>query len=1146
MAFVFAALSCAVVAPAQLRLAPVFGDHMVLQRDAPLRVWGEAPAGSEVEVTFGEQRVAARSDERGRFEVELRPEGASSIGRELVVSAGDVETRLRDVLCGDVYLCAGQSNMWWPVARSAEVDEVLAAADLPNLRLFNLQPRRDTDDSAWPLAELQALTAANYLVTDGWQASTPTTAAAFSAVAHAFGRRMHLALDVPVGLVQAAVGGSPMESWLAPAAQQRDAELARMLREWSSDAQFPAWPRERAERNLAEWHAAPVGARPHHPFEPSFLYLAGVAPFARMGLAGVVWYQGESNAFAEPARSERLFRGVIDDLRRSFDRPDLPFWFVQLPGIGRDWERFREVQDRVARSTPGVAMAVTLDLGHATDVHPRRKVPVGERLARLALAAASGGDVAAAGGPRFVGQLPEGRRVRVRFAPANGLRSVDGADVRGFELAGEDRVFHAAAAVVDGDEVVLGCRAVERPIAVRYAWADDPDANLVDADLLPAAPFRTDDWSADDVTQVAIDAVGFEELPAGPLRRAALPFGELRAEEGHAEVSERFAANGTHCLHLFGGEDRAVTVALAERAAKVLTFRAERWTRSAPFAFAVEARAEGGEWRELWRGDRTLRVGARFLSAVQVDVPADAASLRLRCTAPADTGVLIDDLRLAPPEPMALVDAGHIDWTAPALHGLPDNPATVVALPVNGTAGTLSVTGCTVELPETIVLADVARVQVRCGPGDDFAAASPFGVPQAAARSLRFVGDVPLRSGANRLWIALELAPDAPAEHRVAARCVEITLGDGTRIAPAGRPRAQRIGVVVRRAGEGGCHTTRIPGLVTTNTGTLLAVYDNRYRSAGDLPGDIDVGVSRSTDGGRTWQPMQIAIDMGDDQAFGFDGVGDPAMLVDRETGTVWIAATWSHGNRSWNGSGPGLSPDETGQLVLVRSDDEGVTWSKPVNITRQVKDPAWRFLLQGPGRGITTRDGTLVFAAQYRSADESPHAGRPFSTILSSRDHGDTWQLGTGVKVDTTEAQVVELGDGSLMLNCRDNRGGARSVYTTRDLGRTWQPHATTRAALPEPVCMASLLRVERDGAGPLLLFSNPATRSGRRDLTLKISDDDGASWPASRHELYDQRASYGYSCLTRIDDRHVGVLYEGTGALYFLRLSLDELLGR
>jgi sialidase-1 len=235
----------------------------------------------------------------------------------------------------------------------------------------------------------------------------------------------------------------------------------------------------------------------------------------------------------------------------------------------------------------------------------------------------------------------------------------------------------------------------------------------------------------------------------------------------------------------------------------------------------------------------------------------------------------------------------------------------------------------------------------------------------------------------------------------------------------------------------------------------------------------------------------------------------------------------------------------ETGQLMLARSDDDGVTWSEPINVTRQVKDPAWRFVLQGPGKGITLRDGTLVFPAQYRSPDASPAAGRPFSTLIWSSDRGETWTIGTGVKVDTTEAQVVELGDGTLMINCRDNRRGSRSVYTTRDLGVTWSVHPTSRSALPEPTCMASLIRLEHEELGPLLVFSNPATRDGRRDMTLKVSRDEGRTWPTRWHSLYDQRAGFGYSCLTRIDGEHVGVLYEGRRELYFLRVPLRELLG-
>ena len=136
------------------------------------------------------------------------------------------------------------------------------------------------------------------------------------------------------------------------------------------------------------------------------------------------------------------------------------------------------------------------------------------------------------------------------------------------------------------------------------------------------------------------------------------------------------------------------------------------------------------------------------------------------------------------------------------------------------------------------------------------------------------------------------------------------------------------------------------------------------------------------------------------------------------------------------------MTPEETGQLMLVSSDDDGRTWSDPVNITKQVKDPKWRFVLQGPGKGITLRDGTLVFPAQFRGENEEPVSGKPFSTLIYSKDRGQTWQIGTGVKIETTEAQLVELGDGSIMINCRDNRGGSRSVYTTRDLGKTWQEH--------------------------------------------------------------------------------------------------------
>ncbi|NQV33483.1 MAG: exo-alpha-sialidase, partial [Phycisphaeraceae bacterium] len=330
--------------------------------------------------------------------------------------------------------------------------------------------------------------------------------------------------------------------------------------------------------------------------------------------------------------------------------------------------------------------------------------------------------------------------------------------------------------------------------------------------------------------------------------------------------------------------------------------------------------------------------------------------------------------------------------------------------------------------------------------------------------------------------------------------------------------------------------------------GTLIGVYDIRHRSGGDLPGDIDVGMSRSTDGGQTWEPMDVIMDMGNDPNFRYDGIGDPAVLVDQNTGTIWVAATWSHGNRSWRGSGPGMTPQETGQLMLVRSDDDGVTWSKPINITKQIKKPSWCFILQGPGKGITMRDGTLVFAAQYQDPPEQKRL--PHSTIIYSKDHGQTWHVGTGAFDDTTESQVVEIEPGVLMLNCRYNRKPARVVMTTHDMGKTWQKHTTSERSLIEPgSCMASLIDVDREvgkDVGGWLLFSNPDSTKGRHHITIKASPDRGLTWPKANRLLLDEGTGAGYSCLSMIDDKTVGILYEGSQAhMTFQRIPLKNLVG-
>lgn len=365
-----------------------------------------------------------------------------------------------------------------------------------------------------------------------------------------------------------------------------------------------------------------------------------------------------------------------------------------------------------------------------------------------------------------------------------------------------------------------------------------------------------------------------------------------------------------------------------------------------------------------------------------------------------------------------------------------------------------------------------------------------------------------------------------------------------------------RFRIALRSHNDDGVNTYRIPGLVTTNYGTLIAVYDMRYNSSTDLQEDIDIGMSRSTDGGLTWQPMRVIMDMG---TWGGkpqieNGIGDPAILVDRILGTIWVAAVWAHGHpgkRNWWASGQGLEPVETSQLMLTRSDDDGLTWSEPINITNQLKNPGWHLLLQGPGKGITMTDGTLVFPAQFKDAQQMPH-----STIIWSKDHGSTWQIGTGAKPNTTEAQVIERNDGSLMLNMRDNRNrkdstitNGRSVYITSDLGITWIMHPTSRTnVLQESTCQASLIKETFMVNGKeenLVLFSNPNTKKGRHHMTIKISFDDGDTWPEEYYYLLDARHGRGYSCMTKIDNHTLGILYEGSMAdLTFERINIDDML--
>lgn len=338
---------------------------------------------------------------------------------------------------------------------------------------------------------------------------------------------------------------------------------------------------------------------------------------------------------------------------------------------------------------------------------------------------------------------------------------------------------------------------------------------------------------------------------------------------------------------------------------------------------------------------------------------------------------------------------------------------------------------------------------------------------------------------------------------------------------------------VIRKGGDDGVHTYRIPGLATTPKGTLIAVFDIRHRNGGDLPGDIDVGMMRSTDDGATWSPMRPIIDY-DAAVPGSqgNGVGDPCVLVDRQTGTVLVAGLWSQGKRAWNGSGPGLTPEETGQLVIVASHDDGLTWDRPVNITTQVKKREWKLLFQGPGAGIQQQDGTLVMPAQFKD-QQGPH-----SCFIHSRDHGATWAIvppPIPAAPPTSEAQIAEMADGSLVLGMRnESRKGLRawSRWTwnaTHDGGAWSEPWF----ALTDPTCMASLIRHPQG----LLLSSNPDDAKKRVRLTVRASSDQGRTWNAGR--ILDERGCM-YSCMSVLRNGDIGILYEVGPGLTFARFPL------
>ncbi len=489
-------------ASAQVTLPRVLSDHMVVERDLPVHVWGKAAPGEQVTVTFrGESRTAV-VDPIGHWSVYLKPgaaggpfemtvQGAAAAGANGTVDAGAPPTiTIHDVLVGDVWLASGQSNMEFPLSRAATAAEDILHAGNDRIRLLMVNKK-----------------AADYaeedVDTDGWKPSAPDSAKDFSAIAWYFAREIERREHVPVGVIDSTWGGTVAESWVRLTVLGEDAALnplfasrGKMLDHGADGA--AEVKDEQRQQSEAKAQGKPIPQFPWHPplesWGPGNLWNGMIAPLTPMPIRGVIWYQGESNSALERwPLYNRIMRTLIEDWRRQWAIGPFPFLYVQISSFKstplEDWAALRQQQVETL-GLRNTAMAVTIDIGNPDDVHPTDKVDVGHRLALAARALTYGETSLEYSGPMFRQATPEDGAIRAWFDHAKGLNA-KGAEVTGVEVAGRDGKFLAAQARIEGDTLVASSPGVPAPVAIRYGWANSPQCNLFNAEGLPASPFTS-------------------------------------------------------------------------------------------------------------------------------------------------------------------------------------------------------------------------------------------------------------------------------------------------------------------------------------------------------------------------------------------------------------------------------------------------------------------------------------------------------------------------------------------------------------------------------------------------------------------------------------------------------------------------------
>lgn len=492
--FRIGAAMCAAVAPmaaaaarADVTLPNIFGDHMVLQQKQKNKVWGHADVGEAVTVTIDQQRHQATAGADGTWQVMLDPLPAG--GPHMLTVQGKNTVKFDDVLVGEVWICSGQSNMQWAVGGSNDPDLERLAAKHPRLRMINF-PQVGSQEPIWTHDRQ-------------WMVCSPETVNSFSAVGYFFGRQLLDTLDVPIGMINNAWGGSACEAWIRRDLLAADSRYKPLMDRWAEmESRFAELSKQ---SNLSKDQTEQLnGLRGQMGgnFRPGNIYNGVLKSHLGYGIRGAIWYQGESNA-GRAYQYRDLFPLMIKSWRDEWGQGDFPFYWVQLadflaekpePGDSA-WAELREAQTMTMSKLPNTGEAVIIDIGEGKDIHPKNKVDVGRRLARWALAKDYGIKIPYHS-PQYKSMQTQGNKIVLTFEHVDGgWRPFDVNEPRGFAIAGDDKKFvWATAKILDDGKIEVTSDQVSQPVAVRYGWADNPVVNMYDGAGLPLTPFRTDDW----------------------------------------------------------------------------------------------------------------------------------------------------------------------------------------------------------------------------------------------------------------------------------------------------------------------------------------------------------------------------------------------------------------------------------------------------------------------------------------------------------------------------------------------------------------------------------------------------------------------------------------------------------------------------